>query len=90
MLLPSPNQPGLTPAERLALTIRRDATVTGRCLCGAVAPCVRARRGEVTHYSMFHEADCPAADGPHLQALAARLGAAMEYETIIVDLPLAA
>jgi hypothetical protein len=90
MLVPSPDQPGLTSAERLALSLRRDATVTGRCICGAVAPRVRARWGEVTHYSMLHESGCPAADGPHLRALARRLGSDLAYETVVVELEVAA
>ncbi|HEY8645035.1 MAG TPA: hypothetical protein VIL77_04070 [Gaiellaceae bacterium] len=88
-LLPSPDQPGLSAAERLALTLRREATVSGRCVCGAVAPRVRARRGEVTHVAMVHESDCPAANSC-LQALAARLGDALTYEYVVVELEVAA
>lgn len=89
VIVPSPSQAGLSAAERLALTLRRDASVSGRCICGAVAPRIRARRGEVTHIPMMHEADCPAADGPHLYALAARLGDAIEYEYIVAELEVA-
>jgi hypothetical protein len=64
--------------------------VTGRCVCGATAPRPRARRGEVTHYAMEHEHDCPAADGPHLQTLVERLGAELAYETVVVELEVAA
>jgi hypothetical protein len=39
---------------------------------------------------MRHEPDCPAADGPQLEALARRLGDALEYESIVVELEVAA
>ena len=85
VIVPSPSQAGLSAAERLALTLRRDATVSGRCVCGAVAPRIRARRGETVHYAFHHERDCPAADGPHFQALASRLGDALQYEYVVVE-----
>jgi len=90
VFVPSPSQAGLSAAERLALTLRRDATVSGHCICGAVAPRVRARRGETVHYAFHHERDCPAADGPHLQALASRLGDLIQYEYVVVDVDVAA
>jgi hypothetical protein len=89
-LVPSPATPGLSTSERLALTLRRDATVSGRCACGAVRPRIRVHRGEVMHFVMEHEADCPAADGPHLEALVRRLGQQLEHEAIIVEVELAA
>jgi hypothetical protein len=39
---------------------------------------------------MEHEHDCPAADGPHLQALVDRLGGELSYETVVVELEVAA
>jgi hypothetical protein len=89
-LLPSPTQPGLTDAERVALTLRRDATITRRCVCGATAALPRVRPGEVAHYWMAHEPDCPAADGPHLERLVRRLGANLKYEPIVVEMEVAA
>jgi hypothetical protein len=81
---PSPDTPGLTPAERLALTIRRDATVTGRCARGAT---MRVDgKGAVVHAVMEHEEDCPAADGPHLRRLAERLGDRLRSDFVVVEL----
>jgi hypothetical protein len=90
VLVPSPDQPGLTDAERLALRLRAEATATGRCACGARWTPRQARRGEVVHVRMLHENDCPAADGPHLQRLAERLGESIVYESIVVGLKVAA
>jgi hypothetical protein len=39
---------------------------------------------------MLHEADCPAAAGPHLQRLAERLGETIVYDSIVVELKVAA
>jgi hypothetical protein len=39
---------------------------------------------------MEHEHDCPAADGPHLQALVDRLGGELSYETVVAELEVAA
>jgi hypothetical protein len=89
-VVPSPNSPGLTTAERLALTLRRDATISGRCACGATMPRVRARRGEVVHAAMRHEPECPAADGPHIEALVRRLGNALQYDQVIIEFEVAA
>jgi hypothetical protein len=33
-VIPSLSLPGLTEAEQLALTLRRGATISGRCACG--------------------------------------------------------
>jgi hypothetical protein len=90
VIVPSPSQAGLSAAERLALTLRRDATVSGSCVCGAVAPRIRARRGETVHFAFQHEHDCPAADGPHLDALAARLGDELAFEMVVVQVEVAA
>jgi hypothetical protein len=85
IIVPDPDQPGLTRAERLALTLRRDATASGRCACGATAPRVRAQPGAVNHRTMRHEHDCPAADGPVLEAMVERLGSRLEYVYAIVE-----
>lgn len=87
-LVPSPRMPGLTAAERLALTVRRDATLAGRCVCGATfPPVVRARAGELASLEMEHEADCPAAHGPTLDRMLERIGRrAIEYEPVVVEL----
>ena len=89
-LVPSPTTPGLTAARRIALQLRRDATVSGVCVCGARFPRVRARRGGVAHLAMRHEHDCPAADGPHFDQLVRRLGDRLEWETVVVELEVAA
>jgi hypothetical protein len=89
-VVPSPNQPGLTEAERFALRLRRDATVTGRCVCGAVRRPVRANRATLNHAAMVHENDCPAADGSHFQRLVERLGPGIAYELITADVEVAA
>jgi hypothetical protein len=39
---------------------------------------------------MVHESDCPAADGPFLDALVRRLGDQLEHEAIIVEVEVAA
>jgi hypothetical protein len=39
---------------------------------------------------MAHESDCPAADGPHLDALVRRLGARLEYESVVIEIEVAA
>src|SRR5213079_1834287 len=88
-VVPSPATPGLSAPERLALTLRRDATISGRCACGALLPRIRIRRGELVHAAMEHEADCPAAGGPRVEALVRRLGAELEHEAIIVELEIA-
>jgi hypothetical protein len=86
-----PEQPGLLPAERLALRLRRDATVSGVCACGAIRPLLRPGRvGGVVHAVVLHESDCPAADGPHLRRLAARLGPAIQYAFVEAEIEVAA
>lgn len=90
LVVPSPNTPGLTAAERLALMLRRDANIAGRCVCGATFPRVRYRHGGVLHAVMTHASDCPAADEPTLSRMVDRLGAALEYEAVVVDLEVAA
>jgi hypothetical protein len=92
VLVPDPTQPGLTPAERLALTLRAEATATGRCACGATRPPIRARRGEYVEVAIVHRHDCPAADGPHIDRLVARLGGegSVLYAAVVVDVEVAA
>jgi|SRR5579862_5940776 len=85
-LVPSPATPGLTAAERLALTLRRDATVSGRCACGATMASARIGAGGVTRATLAHEPDCPAADGPLLEHLAARLGDRLCMEAVVLEL----
>jgi hypothetical protein len=90
VLVPSPDQPGLTESERIALRLRAEATATGRCVCGARWKPTRVRRGAVVHVRMLHESDCPAADGPHLRRLAERLGHSITYDSIVVEFKVAA
>ncbi len=86
-LVPSPDTPGLTAAERLALTLRRDATVAGRCVCGATFPPIRVVRGEAVDATMEHENDCPAANGPVFDRMLERLGGrrALRWESVVVE-----
>lgn len=88
-VLPSPDTPGLTVGEQLALTVRRDATLSGRCACGATRPAVKIRRGRARDVAMEHERDCPAVSAT-LDVLVRRLGRALEYEAITVELEVAA
>lgn len=89
VIVADPDAAGLIPPERLALQLRREATITGRCACGAVAPPVRIRQGKVTHWPVEHEHDCPAASAA-VDRLAARLGDRVLYQTLVVDLEVAA
>jgi hypothetical protein len=58
-VLPDPDGPGLTTAERVALRVRNAATVTGRCACGATAG--PAPLPGIHHTArMEHEGGCPA------------------------------
>jgi hypothetical protein len=86
VLVPSPTQPGLSEAERLALRLRRDANIAGACACGARFGSLRVRPGRIAHPVMRHRVDCPAGDGPTLERLAGRLGDALEYEAVVVEL----
>jgi hypothetical protein len=79
-VLPDPEQPGLTPAERLGLTIRNAATASGRCACGAFA-----RVAWAGHVVIEHERGCPAAS-PALDQLADRLGSRGRYTFVVGEL----
>ena len=67
-----------------ALETRALATITGRCLCGAIHDRSEVRAGEVGTPAMAHEPDCPAVD-PRL-GTAAVLPAWIELHTIAVEL----
>jgi hypothetical protein len=80
-LLPAPAA-NATPAVRLGLRLRREASLTGRCACGAVAadfeittdgmkPAATTRPGGAYIRSMAHEHDCPAV-APELERAAHR------------------
>lgn len=88
-VLPSTTQPGLTEAERVALTVRNAATLTGRCACGATAPRPSAVAGQITHQLLVHEDACPAAS-PVLGRLAERLGPDLVYDLVPVEIEAAA
>lgn len=47
-------------AERLALTVRLDATASLVCACGARARVIEQELSGVTHAVMEHENNCPA------------------------------
>lgn len=89
-VLPDPDQAGLTPGERLALTLRRDASISGVCVCGATAKPIRYRKGQIMQLPFEHEHDCPAADGPHLERMVKRLGSALQYRAVIAEIEVAA
>jgi hypothetical protein len=46
-------------AERLALTVRNDASLTGRCACGAEGELVHLAP-RIAELRFEHEHDCPA------------------------------
>jgi hypothetical protein len=58
VLVPEPCE-GATAAERIALTVRNSATLTGRCACGAT-PDVEELAPGVYRAVFRHEDDCPA------------------------------
>jgi hypothetical protein len=88
-IVPSPSQPGLSPAERLALTVRRDATMRGACACGARAEPAQVRGGGVAVMPLLHMDDCPAVS-PLLERLAGRLGDRGVYELVVAEIEVAA
>jgi hypothetical protein len=51
---------GATAAERIALTVRNEATLTGRCICGATPEDVQELGPGVYRAVFRHEDDCPA------------------------------
>jgi hypothetical protein len=51
---------GATAAERIALTVRNSATLTGRCICGATPEGVQELAPGVYRAVFRHEDDCPA------------------------------
>lgn len=65
---------------QLALRLRNEATLTGRCACGAVGetfevlddgslvPAAEIAPGGLYYTRFEHEHDCPAGDGPYLDA----------------------
>jgi hypothetical protein len=80
-LLPAPAA-NATPAVRLGLRLRREASLTGACACGAVAtdfeittdgmkPAATIRPGGVYVRAVAHEPDCPAVS-PELERAAQR------------------
>jgi hypothetical protein len=88
-VIPALDQPTrLSKLERRALRVQRDATLSGRCACGAAMPsAVDAKAGDVQNWVMEHQPPCPAA-GRTLADLAARLGPALTLELLPVELEL--
>lgn len=84
VVVPDPNQPGLTPAERLALQVRVDALLAGRCACGARGT-IHATEHGLAIAGFAHEPDCPAIS-PALERLAARLGERLAYLELRAEL----
>jgi hypothetical protein len=70
-VVPSANNPRLTVAERMALTVRNAATASGKCACGAVIQGLPDKLipREFTHIRMVHEDDCPAISKAALRAM---------------------
>jgi len=75
VIVPDLESPRLTIAERMALSVRNAATVSGRCACGAVIQGLPDELvpGEFTHVRMVHEDDCPAISNAALRG-ARKLG----------------
>jgi hypothetical protein len=89
LVIPDPDQPGLSRSEQLGLRLRADATISGRCACGASCPPIRFRPGDIRVVPMEPEADCPATS-PEVERLAYRLGAALQFRQVIVEFKVAA
>jgi hypothetical protein len=89
-IIPDVSQPGLTEAERLALTVRNDASVSGACACGARSSPNRATRralkGELVVFPMVHRPDCPAIS-PVLEELVDRLGPDLRFRPLVRETP---
>jgi hypothetical protein len=60
---------GATAAERIALTVRNSATLTGKCACGAT-PDVEELAPGVYRAVFRHEDDCPAVSPAAYRAVA--------------------
>jgi hypothetical protein len=89
-IIPDPLQPGLSAAEREAITVRNRATIELTCpRCGARAPKARIRRGEVKIVPIVHEVGCLAAS-PLIEEAAERLGSSLRYTTVVYELQVAA
>lgn len=86
-VVPDPDTPGLTEAESLALRLRRDATISGSCVCGSVRPRIRLSK-RFTDFTMQHAEDCPAADGPTFDAIVER--DQLRWQTVVADVEVAA
>lgn len=52
-----------------ALMVRREATMTGKCQCGAEYDWTQIKEGAVSAALMQHEDDCPAANEVFLALL---------------------
>lgn len=85
VVIPDPEQPGLTPAEQLALRIRAAATISGRCACGATWTLPPDEQAGMAHVGMEHEPDCPAAS-PLLDTLAERMGDRLRLVTVAAEI----
>jgi hypothetical protein len=59
-VLVSEPRDGATAAEQLALEIRNNASVTGRCICGATPEDVQELAPGIYRAVFRHENDCPA------------------------------
>lgn len=84
---------GCPPALTLALTMRAEATATGRCGCGAFVdyPALRDSIGSGLHnLALEHEHDCPAARFTDEQIRAAIGRGEVQWGYVIVEIPRAA
>ncbi len=77
--------PALPHPVRQALARRRQATLTGRCACGARL----SLEGRIGHATMGHESDCPASNDA-LRALLDEHGVRaddLEQELVVAKAP---
>jgi hypothetical protein len=89
VIVADPEQPGLSPAERLALRLRVAANVSGSCVCGARMAPVRIRAGELQVVPLEHHDCCPAIS-PIIDRVAARLGPRLLFRSVVVEMRVAA
>lgn len=75
VIAPDSTDARLTTAERVALDVRSQAALTGRCPCGATMGIpADAMPGEVILVKVVHEDDCPAISAAAIRGLAKLAG----------------
>ena len=86
ILLPDPEQSGLTTRERVAIRTRNSATTTGRCDCGAALNLAGVAAGEIDALSVAHGDECPATSRA-VERAEKRLGQKLAYKKYVVEIP---